>query len=228
MRETDSVAAKRRNGATEVGAVAKPGPVTARRDLRRQRLRQELVTAAMQLFRERGYDAVTVNDVTDAIGISRRTFFRYFTSKEDLAFDWMMEQGEFMAEFLQTRSADETPFDAMKATMLEVAKLHDRRPDSAYFRTKLIFETPALNGRFHLEEAQWLGIHSKALLDKRGSAVRSAHDALQVRVQITMAAAAFVVAIRCWLESGAKSALYPWAVAAFEEPRTPRRRTRQG
>ncbi|MGH8964558.1 MAG: TetR family transcriptional regulator, partial [Actinomycetes bacterium] len=49
----------------------------------RAEVRRELVTAAIRLFRTRGYDATTVDDIAAAAGVGRRTFFRYFPSKED-------------------------------------------------------------------------------------------------------------------------------------------------
>ncbi|EHR50268.1 transcriptional regulator [Saccharomonospora marina XMU15] len=52
----------------------------------RRRLRRALTRAAIDLFLERGYDATTVDDIAAAAGVGRRTFFRYFRSKEDAIF----------------------------------------------------------------------------------------------------------------------------------------------
>src|SRR4051812_3858642 len=46
--------------------------------------REELELIALQLFADRGFDSTTVDDVADAAGIGRRTFFRYFASKNDV------------------------------------------------------------------------------------------------------------------------------------------------
>src|SRR5262245_871773 len=56
------------------------------RERRRQRTEDSLREAALRLFSERGYDETSVDEVADAAGVGRRTFFRYFTSKEDLLF----------------------------------------------------------------------------------------------------------------------------------------------
>ena len=49
----------------------------------RAEVRRDLVAAAVRLFRSRGYEDTTVDDIAAAAGVGRRTFFRYFPSKED-------------------------------------------------------------------------------------------------------------------------------------------------
>jgi len=60
---------------------AKPSPL---QEKKRRLVRQEIEHAAWRLFDARGYEAATVDDVAREAGVSRRTFFRYFSSKEDV------------------------------------------------------------------------------------------------------------------------------------------------
>ena len=60
---------------------AEPSPL---QEKKRQLVRQEIARAAWRLFAARGYEATTVDDVAREAGVSRRTFFRYFSSKEDV------------------------------------------------------------------------------------------------------------------------------------------------
>src|SRR6202041_319663 len=71
-----------------------PGPAPlGRREANKQATRQALQQAADRLFAEHGVTQTTVRDIADAAGVTERTFFRYFGSKEDLiirdAFDWI-------------------------------------------------------------------------------------------------------------------------------------------
>src|SRR5438309_1168001 len=52
----------------------------------RDSARERLTTTAFRLFAAQGFDATTVDDIADAAGVSRRTFFRHFATKEDVIF----------------------------------------------------------------------------------------------------------------------------------------------
>jgi AcrR family transcriptional regulator len=62
------------------------------RERKKQQTREALHRAAIHLYVERGPDSVTVNDICDAAGVSRRTIFNYFESKDDAVLDWNEER----------------------------------------------------------------------------------------------------------------------------------------
>jgi AcrR family transcriptional regulator len=106
---TPSVAAKRPAG--------QPGPASHepdRRQLKKQRTRDALIRAAMELFAAKGYEQTAVHEITDAVDVSERTFFRYFASKEDLVLSFVRDGAAAFAEALAGRPADEEPLTAVR------------------------------------------------------------------------------------------------------------------
>ncbi|MCX4969097.1 TetR family transcriptional regulator [Streptomyces sp. NBC_00654] len=88
------------------------------RERKKQRTRDALVHAALVLFTTQGYDRTTVDEIVDAVEVSQRTFFRYFASKEEVAFAAQeMVESHFLSE-LRQRPADEAPFEAMRRAVL--------------------------------------------------------------------------------------------------------------
>lgn len=84
------------------------------RERTRRAVQSELLDAGQELFAERGYEAVTVDQIAEAVGISRRSFFRYFGSKEALVLGKYDRQGEDFAAMLAARPADEPAWVALR------------------------------------------------------------------------------------------------------------------
>src|SRR5687767_6894438 len=115
------------------------------RERKKRQTRDAIVRAALQLFRERGYDATTVADIAAAADIAPRTFFAYFETKEAVVFYDFDEILARFAERLDGRAASETTFDALRAWAADlVAAGHE---DHA--RRDLIRSTPSLQVRQH-------------------------------------------------------------------------------
>jgi AcrR family transcriptional regulator len=88
------------------------------RELKKQRTRTALVRSALELFTTQGYDRTTVDEITDAVEVSQRTFFRYFTNKEEVAFAIQdIVEDQFFAAFCE-RPAHESPMTALRHAVL--------------------------------------------------------------------------------------------------------------
>lgn len=88
------------------------------RELKKRRTRDALLRVALGLFTTRGYEETTVDEITAAVDVSQRTFFRYFASKEEAAFTIQdLVETRFLTE-LRQRPSNETPFEAMHHAVL--------------------------------------------------------------------------------------------------------------
>lgn len=118
-----------------------------RRERKKQRTRDALIQAAMELFAAKGYDRTAVHEITDAVDVSERTFFRYFASKEDLVLSFVRDGLTGFAEALMARPPHEDPLTAARnAFQVSLRGLPDgTEPVPSYFSVVgLIESTPAL------------------------------------------------------------------------------------
>lgn len=134
----------------------------------------ELTHVGLQLFIERGFDAVTVDEIAATAGIGRRTFFRYFPSKNDLPwgdFDALLE--DLRAHL--ARVPDDVPlFDALRDAVLTFNTYSEDELPYHRDRMALLFTVPTLAAHGTLRYQAWrdvlaefaarrLGVDSRAL-----------------------------------------------------------------
>ena len=128
-------------------AVASPEPAENRRQRKKQRTRDALIEAAMRLFAAQGYDRTAVHEITDAVDVSERTFFRYFASKEDLVLSFVRDGATAFAAALAARPPQEEPLTAARhAFQISLRQLPGGAGEAASYLSVmgLIDSTPAL------------------------------------------------------------------------------------
>ncbi|MGS2616345.1 TetR family transcriptional regulator [Micromonospora sp. LZ34] len=122
---------------------------------KRQLVSDELTEAALQLLALNGFDVVTIDEIAATAGVSRRTFFRYFASKEDVVVQFLTGMGADIRAELAARPVEEPPSVALRhAVWVPIAACADH-PDRALRVVQLILRTPALLARFLERQAQW-------------------------------------------------------------------------
>jgi AcrR family transcriptional regulator len=92
------------------------------RSRKQQFVRNAIFDAAIELFAAKGFDETTVEEVAQAAGVSRASFFRYFSSKDDLLAQNVMKYGLALIEAIKACPHSFTPFEIMRETVLSVAK----------------------------------------------------------------------------------------------------------
>lgn len=90
------------------------GTAEGLRERKRRETRQRIAETGLRLFLANGYENTTLDTIAEEAGISRRTFFSYFKSKEDILFVWQSEGWDVVRQDLLNVSPDEHPLDAAR------------------------------------------------------------------------------------------------------------------
>ena len=156
----------------------------------------DIEQAAFRLFAERGFDGTTLADIATAVGVSRRTLFRYYRSKNDIP--W--------GQFDQTLEGFRTLLAQMPETLSVVEAVHqgvvafndfppDARP-SHRERMRLILETPALQAHSMLRYEEWRAVIADYVAARTGARPNELVPRLVAQVALALALTAYDV----WLE----------------------------
>ncbi|WP_345593453.1 TetR family transcriptional regulator [Streptomyces marokkonensis] len=89
------------------------------RERKKQRTRDTLLRSALELFTERGYEETTVDDIAETADVSQRTFFRYFASKEEVAFFVSRLAEAHFVDAVRRRPPGEAPLDSLRQALVE-------------------------------------------------------------------------------------------------------------
>ncbi|MGM1064090.1 TetR family transcriptional regulator [Saccharothrix sp. Mg75] len=165
------------------------------RERKKQHTRDALVATALDLFTERGFSGATLDELCDAVDVSKRTFFRYFGSKEDVA---TATSQDMWARFLdELRAADPAaePLIAVlrDALLAAVAAMPATWADRVLAERRLAARTPSMeaHGLYFCERT------SRAALELLHDRPRLP-DALTTRLALEVLVAAFHVAVEAW------------------------------
>jgi AcrR family transcriptional regulator len=138
-----------------------------RRARKKDETRRRIAEAAMALFLSRGFAATTLDDIAEAADISKRSFFDYFPSKEDVVLAWQdVFKDELVAE-IAARPADEPLAVAAERAMVAAISRYDVPQARAHLRLR--DETPALRARDHMKYGALEQAMSDALLKRPGA-----------------------------------------------------------
>lgn len=161
-------------------------------------MREVLAQAAFQLFLERGFERTTVDDIVARAGVGRRSFFRYFPSKEDAVFPDHERCLAEMTEFLAAAD-DSDPVGAVSDAARIVLRMYAANPEFSVQRYRLTREVPGLR-TYELSVVrryeQTLAGHLRSRFGEDGD------GALRAEVIAASVVAAHNNGLRLWLRSG--------------------------
>jgi AcrR family transcriptional regulator len=168
---------------------------------RRRYVAAEISRAAMRLFAERGFDAVTVDEIAESAGMSARTFFRYFASKDDVVLQYRRRLDDRLVDTVAARPPEEGAVTALRNAFLTTSTVPPEDRDLVALRSRVLFEAPALRGRAHAEQTTSSGPLVRALADRMG--VDPAVDDRPQILAVAMAAVASL-AFEAWVLDGGR------------------------
>lgn len=171
-----------------------------RRARKKRQTRDELMHHAARLFADRGFDAVTTEDIAEAADVSQRTFFRHFPSKEAVLYGHVDELRDTMASAFAARPADEHVVDAVRSAVSTIADHYAANHDEAFLQARLAAEFPSVAAHARaVVQTDWEHELTAAIAD------RMAVDPLADPFPEVLAGAAFAAfrsAIRRWGADG--------------------------
>jgi AcrR family transcriptional regulator len=132
-----------------------------RRERKKRETRQALVEAALDLFTEHGVDGTTIEQITDRVDVSERTFYRYFAAKEDVLFADSFDRRERFAAALADSPEGEPLLEGLRGAAHELLATLVARPDHGRRRQRLIQSSDALQARSLRHTEEWAGLVSE-------------------------------------------------------------------
>jgi AcrR family transcriptional regulator len=169
------------------------------REKKKERTRGAIALAALELFLERGFDETTVEQIAAKAEVAPRTFFRYFTSKEDVLFLGQEAENREAERLLRERPLEEDPFDSLVRGTRVV--LSQSRPLLAHIQRSLalVSRTPALRARRLTLQQETAELWFRGLVGKRTSKA----ERLRVRMMVAAFVGALGAAMDEWIAAGA-------------------------
>ncbi|MCA1283388.1 TetR family transcriptional regulator [Saccharopolyspora sp. 7B] len=177
-----------------------PRPRAGRTPQGRRRIRGTVSSAALDLFAANGFEATTVDQIAEAAGVGRRTFFRYFRSKEDAVFGDHEERLADVAELLEQADGEE-PLPAVCRAAEAVLETYLADPAVSLQRFALTRQVPSLRAKEIASTDDYQRAFTRYL---RGRYDGEPDAALRAAVAAAAVVAPHNQVLREWLKSGAE------------------------
>ena len=170
------------------------------RERTRRAVRAEIVQAAMDLFLSHGFEETTVEEIAQTAGISRRSYFRYFASKDDALVEGLAAIGETIAKALEARPFEENAWLALRRAFDPV--VHQADTDQrARALGRLMLQHPGLQRD---KDATWANEIARALAPRLPS---DQSTKIHIDALVASAIACLHVAQEHWLAPGGRGSL---------------------
>lgn len=169
------------------------------RQIKKERTRDALVAAGMHLFAQRGFDAVTVAEISAQADVAPRTFHRYFSDKVELLFIQDDELLETVRTALDAEPSGAEPVMIVRSVLAAVGKRLSTSHSELVIRERLLSETPVLRDRDLAKRAGTEQLVAKNMAERLGVAI---DEDVRPRWWAGVAFATFAAGYQAWLVQG--------------------------
>lgn len=128
-----------------------------------------MARAALELFAEQGFERTTLTDVAAALGVGRRTLFRYYASKNDMVWGDFEGVLDRLRRALTSASPDEPTMEALGRAVVESNHYEGDALLDLRLRISLITAVPALQAHSMIRYAAWRGVVAEFVAGRTGS-----------------------------------------------------------
>lgn len=175
-----------------VGSSSTPGL----RDITREAARTRISEVAIDLFAERGFDAVTVEQIAAEVGISARSFHRYFPAKEDAVIGDLAPWGEFVRDAFAARPTDEPVWDSLRASFETLLAQPNRDEERSKRTMRVLTSAASLRARNLEKHLLWARLLTPLVRERLSGDLA----ALRAQTLIQASLVCFDVALTAWAE----------------------------
>jgi AcrR family transcriptional regulator len=176
------------------------------RERKKEQTRADIVRVAIALFLASGFDNVTVDEIVAEVGVSHRTFYRYFAGKEDLVLGPVEPGLSNLVARLEQRPRTESVVSSVRAVVVELAGAYERDVDNDGDRATLVTATPSLQQR----QAERYNAYENAMVPVIADRLDvDPDDDMRPALLAGCALASIRVATSRWILHGARGPLAP-------------------
>jgi AcrR family transcriptional regulator len=174
------------------------------RDRTRKAMRDEVASVAIKLFAEQGFDAVTTTQIAQAAGISPRSFFRYFPTKEDVVLGSLEDSGVRVRDALVARPETEGAWEALRKALSVLIEHPVYRQENLEAIASIILNTPSIRSRDLEKYQQWEELLAPDIARRLVASETVGEDQARdsARAVIGAAITALRIATERWLRTG--------------------------
>jgi AcrR family transcriptional regulator len=171
------------------------------RERKRRQTRQRIIDEGLELFLANGFDATTLDAIAEAADISRRTFFYYFKSKEDIVLAYQSGSIERLRDTIVNESPDRPPLDVVRNALLKLTSAYSAEEMVPIDR--LMISTESLRARKQASYVAQEQVLFAALCELWPQPKRRAG----LRIVAMVSIGAVRLALEAWREDGNKRPL---------------------